>query len=131
MKAFDTLIEMNPESGLYPIYISNKMNKPQFATKKITLGAMGDSFYEYLLKVWLQGGRKENKYREMYDQAVDGIEKVLLRKSLPNGLAYVADFDGSEIEHKMDHLVCFLPGGIFVLYLIFVAIVYEKKLIFP
>ncbi len=32
---------------------------------QVTFGALGDSFYEYLLKVWLQGGRTETKYRKM------------------------------------------------------------------
>ena len=32
---------------------------------QITFGALGDSFYEYLLKAWLQGGKTEPKYRDM------------------------------------------------------------------
>ena len=28
--------------------------------KYFSLGALGDSFYEYLLKAWLQGGKQEN-----------------------------------------------------------------------
>jgi hypothetical protein len=43
---------------------------------QITFGALGDSFYEYLLKVWLQGGRKEREYRRMFDEAMDGMMKV-------------------------------------------------------
>ena len=44
------------KDGLYPIYI-NPANG-NFANNKITFGAMGDSFYEYMLKCWLQGGKK-------------------------------------------------------------------------
>ncbi len=47
---------------------------------KVSLGALGDSFYEYLLKVWMQGGRSEDNYRRMYDEAMDGVDKLLVQK---------------------------------------------------
>lgn len=41
--------------GLVPIFIN--ANSGQFrASSTITLGARGDSYYEYLLKMWLQTG---------------------------------------------------------------------------
>ena len=46
-----------------------------------TMGAAADSFYEYLLKVWLQGGRSEPMYRRMYDAAMDGMTSKLLKRS--------------------------------------------------
>jgi mannosyl-oligosaccharide alpha-1,2-mannosidase len=46
-----------PKDGLLPIYISADNGQP--TTGKITFGAMGDSFYEYLLKVWIQGNKTE------------------------------------------------------------------------
>lgn len=46
----------------------------------MTFGALGDSFYEYLLKVWLQGGRQESEYRRMYDEAMDGVAEILVKK---------------------------------------------------
>jgi mannosyl-oligosaccharide alpha-1,2-mannosidase len=46
-----------PKDGLLPIYISADSGQP--TTGKITFGAMGDSFYEYLLKVWIQGNKTE------------------------------------------------------------------------
>lgn len=46
-------------NGLASIDISPSSGK--FATySTITLGARGDSYYEYLLKQWIQGGKKEN-----------------------------------------------------------------------
>lgn len=41
--------------GLVPIWIS--ADTGQFRQGTITLGARGDSYYEYLLKQWLQVGR--------------------------------------------------------------------------
>lgn len=46
----------------------------------MTFGALGDSFYEYLLKVWIQGGRREESYRRMYDTAMDGVDELLVQK---------------------------------------------------
>jgi mannosyl-oligosaccharide alpha-1,2-mannosidase len=46
--------------------------------QKISFGAMGDSFFEYLIKMWVQGGRTEalTRYRELFDKAMDGMIKV-------------------------------------------------------
>ena len=46
----------------------------------------------------------------MYDKAMNGMASKLLKRSSPSNLAYVGDWDGGRIAHKMDHLVCFLPG---------------------
>ena len=35
-----------------------------------SIGALGDSFYEYLLKAWIQSGKEDVEAREMYDEAV-------------------------------------------------------------
>jgi endoplasmic reticulum Man9GlcNAc2 1,2-alpha-mannosidase len=43
--------------GLVPIFIN--ANTGQFRVfSTITLGARGDSYYEYLLKQWIQTGKK-------------------------------------------------------------------------
>jgi len=31
----------------------------------VTFGALGDSFYEYLIKVWIQTGRKDDRLRKV------------------------------------------------------------------
>lgn len=46
-------------NGLAPVDISPSSGKFSL-TSTITLGARGDSYYEYLLKQWIQGGKKEN-----------------------------------------------------------------------
>lgn len=97
-----------PANGLFPIYINPSSG--QATSRQITFGALGDSFYEYLLKTWLQGGQKESMYREMYDKAMDGMDSLLLKTTTPSHLKYVADYDGSRTVDKMDHLVCFVPG---------------------
>lgn len=34
----------------------------------ITLGARGDSYYEYLLKQWLLTGKQDDFYRDLYNE---------------------------------------------------------------
>lgn len=99
---------VKPADGLFPIYVSADSGVP--TTSQVTFGALGDSFYEYLLKVWLQGGRSESMYRRMYDAAMAGMTSKLLKRSRPSNLLYVADWDGGGTVDKMDHLVCFVPG---------------------
>ncbi len=44
------------KDGLVPIFINANTGKLR-STGTITLGARGDSYYEYLLKMWIQSGR--------------------------------------------------------------------------
>lgn len=108
MKAFQVMRKKDPQYGLFPIKVS--IADGSFADTQITFGALGDSFYEYLLKVWLQGGKKENWLRKMYDKAMDGVMEKLLMASDPSGLAFLSDWNGRRNARKMDHLVCFMPG---------------------
>ncbi|KAM3867737.1 mannosidase, alpha, class 1B, member 1b [Diretmus argenteus] len=95
--------------GLVPMFINT--NSGQFTHQGIyTLGARADSYYEYLLKQWIQGGKKETQFLEDYLQAVEGVKKNLLQKSSPNGLTFVGELSHGQFSPKMDHLVCFLPG---------------------
>lgn len=109
-KVINVLHGVRQPHGLYPIYISPETGQPQ--NRQITFGALGDSFYEYLIKVYVQGGMKKDvrMFRDMYDEAMQGLHDVLLQHSTPSHLAYVADYNGASVTHKMDHLVCFVPG---------------------
>ena len=110
MKPIQVLRRKAPKDGLYPIKVS--VIDGSFTDSQITFGALGDSFYEYLLKVWIQGNRKETWLREMYDQAIDGVMSKLLQTSAGSELSFLADSNGYSIKRKMDHLVCFMPGAL-------------------
>ncbi|MGK3734611.1 MAG: hypothetical protein ACI90V_001448 [Bacillariaceae sp.] len=109
-KVYEIMDEMNPEHGLYPYFIRNTGDKPEFANQKITFGAMSDSFYEYMLKIWIQGGKTEPLYRKMYDKSIQGMHDELLSVSTPSGLVFIADKNSGNMDYKMDHLVCFMGG---------------------
>lgn len=72
-----------------------------------SLGALGDSFYEYLLKAWLVSNGEDEQARVMFDEAMQAALEKMLRIS-PSGLAYLAEVKyGRIFEEKMDHLSCF------------------------
>lgn len=112
-KVFDILHEMQPDDGLMFQNIQDSGGgAPRWANSKVSFGAMSDSVYEYLLKTWVQGGKKEPRYREMWDKAMMGLHDQLVQKSHPNGFTYIADRNGGKLDHKMDHLVCFMGGAL-------------------
>lgn len=97
------------KDGLVPMFIST--HSGLFTHLGVfTLGARADSYYEYLLKQWIQGGKQDTQLRDDYLEAVEGIRKHLLRRSEPSKLTFVGELAHGRFSAKMDHLVCFLPG---------------------
>ncbi|XP_068635603.1 mannosyl-oligosaccharide 1,2-alpha-mannosidase MNS3-like [Aristolochia californica] len=115
MKVLEHFRTLPKVQGLVPIFISPYTG--EFSGDNIRLGSRGDSYYEYLMKVWLQQGANQNNHskylHEMYEEAMKGVKNRLVRKSIPSGLVFVGELpsgaDGA-FSPKMDHLVCFLPG---------------------
>ncbi|KAH0704742.1 hypothetical protein KY285_019020 [Solanum tuberosum] len=111
-KVENVILELNrtfPDDGLLPIYINPHKGTTSYST--ITFGAMGDSFYEYLLKVWIQGNRTAavSHYRKMWETSMKGLVS-LVRRTTPSSFAYLGEKMGSSINDKMDELACFAPG---------------------
>ncbi|KAG9019607.1 mannosyl-oligosaccharide alpha-1,2-mannosidase [Tulasnella sp. 427] len=106
-----------------PVFLSYRNG--QFVQSEIRLGSRGDSFYEYLLKQYLQTGRREPAYKDMYDAAMAFIWENLVQVTPTSRLVYTSElqpFGGYEAGHeenvhwrrvpKQDHLVCFLGGSL-------------------
>ena len=72
----------------------------------MSLGGLGDSFYEYLLKAWIQSNKEDVEARIMYDEAIEAITEHMIKTSLGK-LVYVSDLKYDRLEHKMGHLACF------------------------
>lgn len=112
MKVLEHLRTLPKTEGLVPIYISP--DSGQFSGENIRLGSRGDSYYEYLIKVWLQQqGGNLTYLHDMYEEAMKGVKHLLVRKSIPNSLVFVGELPfgpTGAFSPKMDHLVCFLPG---------------------
>ncbi|KAK2059379.1 family 47 glycosyl hydrolase [Colletotrichum caudatum] len=108
MKVLD---DQKMEGGLVPIFVHPDHGR--FTTREIRLGSRGDSYYEYLIKQYLQTG--ETIYRDMWEDALAGIEKHLVTTTRNAALKFIAELPtgvGGTLSPKMDHLVCFLPGTI-------------------
>ncbi|KAG2035675.1 glycoside hydrolase [Suillus americanus] len=122
-KAMAVLRASATPSGLASIFVdlyaSPKMGRYQ--TSSIRLGSRGDSYYEYLLKQYLQTNQTELVYREMYATAMTGIHTHLVQRGLSSQLLYIAELNpertqngeiGWRLTPKQDHLVCFLGGSL-------------------
>jgi mannosyl-oligosaccharide alpha-1,2-mannosidase len=105
------LKSINKPGGLYPNFLNP--NTGNWGTKHISLGALGDSFYEYLLKSWLMTSKQDVDGRDMYYEAVDAIDKNLVKRT-NSGMMYITDMKNGRSDGKMQHLTCF-AGGMFAL----------------
>eukprot|EP00927_Polykrikos_kofoidii_P067373 TRINITY_DN62869_c0_g1_i1.p1 TRINITY_DN62869_c0_g1~~TRINITY_DN62869_c0_g1_i1.p1 ORF type:complete len:709 (-),score=118.70 TRINITY_DN62869_c0_g1_i1:75-2123(-) len=94
--------------GLVPWGLSGS-GPPHATNQHITFGAMGDSYYEYLLKMWMQTSKSEPEWKDEWKNAMNKMEERLILKT-SGGLTYVAEEKGGRIDHKMDHLACFVGG---------------------
>ncbi|GFR89029.1 mannosyl-oligosaccharide 1,2-alpha-mannosidase [Elysia marginata] len=101
---------LNKGDGLVPIFIN--ANTGTFRPSgTITLGARGDSYYEYLLKQWIQSNKKLDHFKRDFEDSYRGIKSKLFRRSEPNKLLFIGELlGGRNFSPKMDHLVCFYAG---------------------
>ncbi|KAJ2763210.1 mannosyl-oligosaccharide alpha-1,2-mannosidase [Coemansia sp. BCRC 34490] len=114
-KIMDVVLKAPKWDGLVPIYFNAVTRK--FAGDTIRLGSRGDSYYEYLLKQWLQTSQTEPRFREEYDTAMEGIKKYLVAVSPNQNQTFIGELlspnsANPEFSPKMDHLVCFLSGNL-------------------
>jgi endoplasmic reticulum Man9GlcNAc2 1,2-alpha-mannosidase len=99
--------------GLAPIYIDPTLGK--FWGHNIRLGSRGDSYYEYLIKQYLQTNKQEKVYEDMWYESLAGVRKHLVTYTEPSHFTIIGERpDGlaQKLSPKMDHLVCFMPGTI-------------------
>ncbi|CAE6506090.1 unnamed protein product [Rhizoctonia solani] len=114
------VIKQSATQPVVPIFLSAETG--QFVVSDIRLGSRGDSYYEYLLKQYLQTDRSEGVYRAMYDGAMAAIEQHLLMRTPTSKIVHTGELQparaGGYQQHdwklvpKQDHLVCFLGGSL-------------------
>jgi mannosyl-oligosaccharide alpha-1,2-mannosidase len=99
--------------GLVPCFL-NPFAGTFHISSPVSVGASADSYYEYLLKQWIQTGKTQYWLRDDYVSAVEGMKNRLLRYSEPNKFAYIGSYASftstSSVHNEMEHLACFLPG---------------------
>ncbi|CAF3211139.1 unnamed protein product [Rotaria sp. Silwood2] len=100
------------ENHMYYNYINPQTGK--WCQKQASVGALGDSFYEYLLKSWVLSGKKDEQARSMYEDAMKAAEESMLRKTPTTNLMYFGEQRSGRLDPQMGHLACFI-GGVYVL----------------
>ncbi|PHH65505.1 hypothetical protein CDD81_2285 [Ophiocordyceps australis] len=112
-KVMQVVDDNKAQDGLVPIYIY--ATNGEFRGSNVRLGSRGDSYYEYLIKQYLQTNKQEPIYEEMWRESLEGVRKHLITYTEHSGLTIIGErpegLDGY-LSPKMDHLVCFMPGTI-------------------
>jgi len=107
-RAMNAVLEVSEGRGLVPLFLTRGIPTKWVGTH-YSFGAMGDSYYEYLLKQWLQSGKREDRFKKLWKTAVEEMMSQLVLKTR-SGLTFIAEKDNNKIKYKMDHLSCFVPG---------------------
>jgi len=107
-RAFNAILDATPDMGLISIYLKGHRNPVRHGST-VTMGARGDSYYEYLLKQYLQTSQIEQKFLQRWKLAMEDMMKRLVRIS-EDGYTYVAKEIDGKVVHEFDHLCCFVAG---------------------
>ncbi|KAF2628238.1 glycoside hydrolase family 47 protein [Macroventuria anomochaeta] len=74
-----------------------------------------DSFYEYLIKMWVYDPSRYEVLRERWEKAADSTITYLASRPLTcPDLTFVTTYNGTELQLTSEHLACF-DGGNFIL----------------
>ncbi|KAF2015697.1 glycoside hydrolase family 47 protein [Aaosphaeria arxii CBS 175.79] len=112
-KVMEVIDNNGAKDGLVPIFIY--ADKGDFRGNEIRLGSRGDSYYEYLIKQYLQTQGQEPVYQDMWEESLAGVKKHLITYSKDSHFTVLAERPNGlegKLHPKMDHLVCFYPGTI-------------------
>jgi len=116
-------IQSSGMSGLMPVYLTPPGLVPvKGLASKFAFGALADSYYEYLLKQWLQSP-DETRFKDLWIGVMDELPGLVRPRpaatsgsmgQLPPPPRYklVEVAPGGELLWKMDHLSCFAPAMI-------------------
>jgi len=103
--------------GLVPVHLTPaEGGKPQLMPDRLAMGALADSYYEYLLKQWLQSP-EETHHRDAWLAVMDALPSLVVPDPRAEGsgsskLQLLEMNRQGGLLWKMDHLSCFVPGMI-------------------
>lgn len=106
-----------PFTGLYPVFLN--ADTGEFASDRISFGSLADSFYEYLLKLYLLNGDQDSL--RMYNEAIVGMKEHLIKTvtyesetesgdKITRKHVFIGEMQGTTSVPTMEHLTCFVPG---------------------
>jgi mannosyl-oligosaccharide alpha-1,2-mannosidase len=106
-----------PTAEPFPGLVGTNINiaTGQFADNRGGWNGGDDSFYEYLIKMYVYNPVQYAAYRDRWEAAADSTIKYLTSKpaSRPD-VTFVAGFSGTKLSLASQHLACF-DGGNFLL----------------
>lgn len=104
--------KVDKREGLYPVYINPENGA--FTSDLVSLGGLGDSYYEYLLKRYVLGGKSEPEFRELYDESMESVIANMVVESFAEEdnrtFTFLGEWRRGSLINEMDHLVCYVPG---------------------
>lgn len=106
--AWRLIFQSSKGKGLLPIYYHTDPPRPKGSF--ISFGARGDSYYEYLIKGYLQTNRTEHELFHKWKLAMDEMFQRLAHYSDGDQFLYIAKEEHGEPIYEFDHLACFVPG---------------------
>ena len=92
--------------GLWPQKID--FNTGLFSNLDLNFDAYCDSFYEYLLKLYILSNKKCTKCGKLYEKSIKGMKKFLLREI--NNSYYVGGIKSGKKDDNLSYLSYFFPG---------------------
>lgn len=106
-------------AGLWPTIVNAK--EVTFVYNHFTLNGMADSAYEYLPKQFMMLGGRDQRFRKMYERAIEVAKRYLFfRPLIPSGEdilfsgnAAVTTVDSvpmASLDPQGQHLACFIGG---------------------
>lgn len=106
------LNQMVKPNGLYMDSVDNKLGT--WSSDETSLGALSDSYYEYLLKSYIQSNHRDYVALKMYVDAMDSICNSSVIQVTKDEFIYLAKKKRLKVIKQMEHLACF-AGGMFSL----------------
>ncbi|KAI9714506.1 MAG: mannosyl-oligosaccharide alpha-1,2-mannosidase [Bogoriella megaspora] len=112
-KVMSVIDSLGAKEGLLPAYIDPAIGT--FQGSDVRLGSGGNSYYEDLIKQYLQTSTQETVYLDLWKEAFAGIRKHLITLSSPSNFTIIGEraegIDGA-LTPKMTHSSCSFPGTI-------------------
>lgn len=114
-KLLDDAQRRNGEPGLYSRLIETDTASFPRNEKVYSLGGMSDSFYEYLLKLWIVSNYNDKLAIKMYMESINAANERLLRRihdkrRREEPYYFYGEQWYSKFRGKMEELECFMPG---------------------
>ncbi|KAL6033923.1 hypothetical protein STEG23_007198, partial [Scotinomys teguina] len=108
------LREIDKPFGLYPNFLSPVSGN--WVQHHVSVGGLGDSFYEYLIKSWLMSDKTDTEAKNMYYEALQALEKHCRTEA---GFSGIQDVYSNNPNHDNRQQSFFLAETLKYLYLLF------------